>query len=395
MKSAITPVFKKVLSNGLTVLIKPLTDLPQVSINLWHGVGSKHEKSNQRGYAHLIEHMIFKGTNTLSEVDIDTVTTKLSGHTNAFTSYDYTCYVFDFPANAWKESFFLLADCMQHCRFESQMLNSELSAVIQELKLYKDDFFDTLLSRMNAAIFKDHPYHYPIIGFKHDLWNADSKALYAFYKKHYVPNNAALVVVGNVAIDEVVQEAEKQFGHIPKDPSYQKESFYIGKNLTKHSITLYQDIQQPQAAVTFLLPGSQEYPQGRYIYEMLACILAKGKTSRLYANIVDNLELACEMHCAIDQRQDTTMLDITFQPYKKESIEIINNLIQQEIQNIIDHGIIMTGGSSQLRNLAELVFRRTGVRAAVAKDAMYCVAKGTGIALEHLDVYKKSIIAKR
>ncbi len=338
MSSIIQPVAKKVLSNGLVVLVRSVRHIPRVSINLWYGVGSKHEKGNEKGLAHLIEHMVFKGTRSkLSEVDIDTVTTKLSGYTNAFTSYDYTAYVFDFSSAAWKQGLILLADTMRNCRFDEQMLNSELSAVIQELKMYKDDYFDTLLSQMCASIFTDHPYHYPVIGFKQDLWNLKRDALVAFYKKQYVPNNAALVVVGDIDPEEVFAEAEAQFGHIPKDPTFAKDEFYLSKDLIRQSVTLYRDVQQPQAAVSYILPGAIE--KNRFALEVMAGVLGKAKSSRLYAKLVDELELVSELHCAIDQRQDATILDITFQPNAIEDKEEIIQLIQQEIDTIVKEGV--------------------------------------------------------
>jgi zinc protease len=330
-------VLKKILSNGLVILVHPLRHIPKVSINLWYGVGSKHENSNERGLAHLVEHMIFKGTHEkLSESDIDATTTKLSGYTNAFTSYDYTCYVFDFPSSSWKHALPLLSDCMRNCRFDEQMLNSELSAVIQELKMYRDDYFDTLLSRMAASIFPDHPYHYPVIGFKQDLWNLQRDALVAFYKKHYVPNNAVLVVVGDVDPEEVFVEAEKAFGHIPRDPHYKQSELYHGESLIGQCVTLYRDIQQSQAALTYVLPGARD--KNRYLYEVTCGALGKGKSSRLYAKIVDELELASELHVAIDQRQDATLMDITFQPNNDDDIDAVIEIIQQEIQTIIDKG---------------------------------------------------------
>ena len=94
-------VIKHVLHNGLTVLVKPSYVVPKVSTQLWYNVGSKDEKTGERGIAHLIEHMIFKGTEKLSECDINLITHKLSGSTNAFTSYDYTGYLFDFPSQHW------------------------------------------------------------------------------------------------------------------------------------------------------------------------------------------------------------------------------------------------------------------------------------------------------
>ena len=331
-------VRKKVLCNGLVVLVHPLHHLPKVSINLWYGVGSKHEGSNERGLAHLVEHMIFKGTEQkLSEMDIDAITTHLSGYNNAFTSYDYTCYVFDLPATAWEEALPILSDCMRNCRFDEQMLNSELSAVIQELKLYRDDYFDTLLSRMAASIFPDHPYHYPVIGFKQDLWNLQRDALVAFYKKHYVPNNAVLVVVGDVKADDVFEQAEHHFGAIPADPEYKKQEFYHGQDLVARAVSVYRDIHQSQAAITYILPGAKV--KNRYLYEIAACVLGKGKSSRLYAKIVDELQLASELHAAIDQREDATLFDITFQPNEEKDITHIIALIQQEIDQIILTGV--------------------------------------------------------
>ena len=132
---------KKVLANGLTIIIKPTHMIPEVDIQLWYNVGSKHERDSQRGMAHLIEHMIFKGTkNLFSEGDIDGIVRKLAGSANAFTSYDYTTYVFTLPSNAWDYALIILADCMQNARFDEQMLNSEFKAVIAELKMNRDSY---------------------------------------------------------------------------------------------------------------------------------------------------------------------------------------------------------------------------------------------------------------
>ena len=164
-------VTKYTLSNGMNVLVLPSHIIPKVSVQLWYYVGSKDEQSREKGLAHLLEHMIFKGTATLSESDINEITHKLSGTCNAFTSYDYTAYIFDFPTQNWQMSLRLLADCMRNCTFKQEHLNSELKAVIQELKMYKDNYTSSLLESMMASIFPDHPYHHPIIGYKQDLWS--------------------------------------------------------------------------------------------------------------------------------------------------------------------------------------------------------------------------------
>ncbi len=152
-----------------------------------------------------------------------------------------------------------------------------------------------------------------------------------------MPNNAALVVVGDVDPEEVFEEAEKAFGFLPRDPHYKKQEFYHGFDLVSRSVTLYRDVQQSQAAITYVLPGALS--KQRYLFELMACALGKGKSSRLYAKIVDELELASELHVAVDQGRDTTLMDITFQPTNEEDIDLIIECIQAEIQNIIDKGL--------------------------------------------------------
>ena len=177
-------VIQTKLDNGLTILVCPKKDAEKVSIQLWYNVGSKHEKSGEKGIAHFIEHMIFKGTTKLTESDINLTVSKLSGSCNDFTSYDYTGYLFDIPVANWDKVLPIMADCMQHCTFKQEHLNSEVKAVIQELKMYKDQHVSDLSEKMIQSIFSDHPYHYPIIGFKQDLWTVDRDALFNFYKKH-------------------------------------------------------------------------------------------------------------------------------------------------------------------------------------------------------------------
>src|SRR3989344_1869115 len=155
-------IMKMILSNGLVVLVSPMTNIPKVAMELWYHVGSKDEKSSEKGLAHLIEHMIFKGTDKMSESDLDRIVCKLSGYANAFTSHDATGYVFHFPTQHWREGLTILSDCMKNAKFDEQMLNSELKAVIQELKMGRDHYVGSLIDEMLSAIFVDHPYHYPI-----------------------------------------------------------------------------------------------------------------------------------------------------------------------------------------------------------------------------------------
>ncbi len=330
-------IFKKTLSNGLVVLVRPMTHIPKVSLQLCYHVGSKDEASGEKGLAHLVEHMIFKGTQTLSETDIAALTQKLSGSTNAFTNYDYTSYLFDFPSHHWKEALAIYADSMRNSRFEEQMLNSELKAVIQELKMRRDNYFIAVWQSLFSAVFVDHPYHYPIIGFKQDLWSLKRDDLFNFYRKHYIPNNAALVVVGDVVPEEVFAEAEKTVGQIPSDPFYTRKEFYCGKDLVAQSAVVYRDVKQPYGLFSFVIPGAKT--QNRMVFETLSALLGQKKSSRLTKKIVHDLRLATEFSSFVTTLEDASLFSFFLTVNDEKNIEEIRSIIAAEIDEIIEKGI--------------------------------------------------------
>ena len=311
-------VFKHVLKNGMTILVRVVRTIPKVSLQIWYNVGSKDEKSGEKGIAHLIEHMIFKGTDMLSESDINGLVHMLSGSCNAFTSYDYTGYLFNMPTQHWREMLPVMADCMQNARFDEQMLSSEMKAVIQELKMYKDRYLMTLVEELISTIFSDHPYHYPIIGYKQDLWNARSSLLRDFYKKHYWPNNATLVVTGDVDPEEVVALAEKHFEHLESNLQYKKEVHYHNKDIVSKSVTLYRDIKQPVALLAFVVPGVSAKQD--HIITALEWILGKGRGSRLYKKLIDELQLITSLEVGSDNLFDYSLFFVAFEP--KDGVDV-------------------------------------------------------------------------
>lgn len=330
-------VQKKVLSNGMTILVRPVTTLPKVSMQLWYNVGSKDEKTGERGIAHLIEHMIFKGTKKLTESDINIITHKLSGTTNAFTSYDYTGYLFNMPVQHWRDVFPIFADCMQNVSFKDDHLNSEMKAVIQELKLGRDDYRRTLFMELFADILPEHPYHFPVIGFKQDLWAVKAADLRAFYQKHYWPNNATLVVVGDVKPEEVFALAESTFGKIPSNPLYKKEKFFHNSDIISRSITLYRDIQQPFVFVAYIIPGMQA--KLNHTLDVMDLVLGEGKASRLNHKLVDELQLVTSVGTNAVCFFEHGIYIIAFEPKRMEDTQKIIDIIQKEIDSIVEHGL--------------------------------------------------------
>ncbi|HSW75907.1 MAG TPA: pitrilysin family protein [Candidatus Saccharimonadales bacterium] len=331
-------VFKYVLDNGMTVLVCPKKLAPKVSLQLWYNVGSKHEVAGEKGMAHFIEHMIFKGTQKmLSESDINLITQKLSGYANAFTSYDYTGYLFDLPVANWEKILPIFADCMQNCSFEQDHMNSEVKAVIQELKMYRDDFTWTLADSLVTNIFESHPYHYPIIGYKQDLWNLKRQTLIDFYKKYYVPHNAALVIVGDVDPDQAFEKVQKEFGHIPRGADIVRPEFFINEDLQNKAVTIYRDVEQAVCMLAFVLPGAVEKKE--FIYDLLGYLLANGKGSRLYKILVDEKELALSVHAMTYDLFDKEIFFIEFKPKKESDIAEIKEIILQEINDLAHNDI--------------------------------------------------------
>lgn len=330
MKKIFGDIHHSVLKNGLQVIINPDNAVPKVSIQLWYNVGSKDEASGEKGLAHLLEHMIFKGTHRLSESDINMITSKLSGYTNAFTSYDYTGYLFDFPKQHWVMALDMLADCMVNCTFNEDMLQSELKAVIQELKLYKDDYSSSLIEAMVSNIFSDHPYHHPIIGYKQDLWSITREGLLRFYRAHYRTNNATLVITGDINPHDALKEIDRYFGSIEMVPERPKAVHYAADDIRPTGIILYRDVQRSQLLYAWRVPGVQAKQE--FLTSVVAHIIGESKSSILYNRLVDELCLATNVQMYFDDMFEHGLLFLHIEPAEDD----FKSEIEAEIEQVID-----------------------------------------------------------
>lgn len=335
--SAFTPVHRADLDNGLTVLSRRVDTPQKVSVQLWYNVGSKDEQSNEFGLAHWLEHMIFGGTETLSESDIDAITQKISASCNASTFKDWTRYYFNVPTQHWKKVLPVMADCMKNCTFKEDKLASEVKVVIQELKMRKENYQQVLYEKLMAAVYPDSPYQHPIIGYKQDLWNLSRDNMYQFYQKHYVPNNAVLVVVGDVDPYDVESSAQEYFGHIPADHTYTKQSSYHNKDIGTHSVTIYRDVQVPRVTVAYGIPGIKE--KRDFVVDTLSLLLTGGKESRLHKKLVDETQLVRSVGSGCFGQVEHDLFVITFEPQNIEYVEEVIQVINQEFAEIAQAGV--------------------------------------------------------
>lgn len=390
--SHVMQIEKKVLKNGLTVLVRPNHTVPKVSVQLWYNVGSKDEKDGEKGIAHLIEHMMFKGTKEmLSESDIKVIAHMLSGNCNAFTSYDYTGYLFNMPSHNWRQVLPIMADCMVNTSFKDEHLNSEMKAVIQELKMLKDNHARTVVYDLLTAIFPDHPYHYPLIGYKQDLWSVNGKDLERFYKKHYLPNNATLIVVGDVKVDEVFALAEDYFGDIPANFDYEKEEFYHNCDIAAKTVAIYRDVLQPIGVMAFVVPGAKD--KIAHLTNVVSNMLAGGKSSRLYKKLVDGKQLVTSIQASCLDLFDHGLFLIIFTPKSEQDIAQIERAIFDEIADIIEHGFADKELQSALKRakMSEYSLLEKNEKQAYVIGKYHLACDTPEYAFNYLDVPKDSL----
>src|SRR5215213_4628074 len=211
-------VTKRVLPNGLTVIIKELHDKPIVASIIWYRVGSRNEELGQTGKSHFLEHMLFKGTDRYRRGEIDMITLKNGGANNAFTWLDFTAYYFTFSSDRWQAALEIEANRMRNTTFAREEFESEKQVVEEELRIGLDGPWEALENEVWATAFRCHPYHWPTVGWFEDLEKATADEMKAYYDKWYHPRNASIVLVGDFDTEETLARIDELFGSIPPGP---------------------------------------------------------------------------------------------------------------------------------------------------------------------------------
>ena len=203
-----------VLDNGLRVLVREVHTAPLVSVWCWYRVGSKHERAGLTGVSHWCEHMNFKGTTNIPREEVKGIIDRFGGFWNGYTWIDQTTYMETATTDALNKMLFIESERMERCLYDPADVDSERTVIISELQGNENDPDQLLDTEVTAAAFTSHPYRHPTIGWLRDLETMTREDLYGYYRHHYRPNNATLVVVGDVETDDVLRRTEKAFGGI-------------------------------------------------------------------------------------------------------------------------------------------------------------------------------------
>jgi len=347
---------EKTLKNGLKVYVIEEHSSPVVSVQVWYKVGSKNEVVGITGSAHLLEHMMFRGTKEIK--DFSQIIDELGGMDNAFTSFDETAYWCEIPSSAVEKVLYMEADRMRNITFDG--FDEERNVVIEERRWRtENDQRGALWEALFSTIFWAHPYGNPVIGWRSDLENVNLEKIKQFYETYYAPNNAYLIVVGDVKAEEVFKIAENYFGkyeskEIPK--FYTTEPKQRGPRRTeikKEGFATY-------IAVAYRVPkASSEYSPA---VSLLADILGGGKTSKLYKSIVYEKQLASSISAFYYGLKDEGLLIIFATLQQGKDINELEKAINEEIENLRKNKVseeeLIRAKNNQL---ADLIYSRESV----------------------------------
>src|SRR5262245_57799596 len=203
------------LDNGLHVLIQEEHTAPLASVWCWYRVGSRDERPGLTGISHWVEHMNFKGTTNIPRDQVKGIIERFGGSWNGYTFIDQTTYLETASRDALDRMLFIEAERMANCLYHPDDCESERTVIISELQGGENDPDQFLDQELTATAFKAHPYRHPTIGWISDLQEMSRDDLYGYYRRYYIPNNARLVVVGDVNTEEVLKRVEHHFGKIP------------------------------------------------------------------------------------------------------------------------------------------------------------------------------------
>lgn len=331
-----------ILANGMKVLVITNRKVPAITHMVWYKVGSVDEKNGKSGLAHFLEHLMFKETKSLKSGEFTKLVSSNGGNNNAFTTQDSTSYFQTIAKEHMELAMRLEAERMVNLKFDKETIEKERDIILEERNMrVENDPRISLTEQMNSALFINHPYGKPVIGWKHEIKQLTLEDIRDFYKKHYAPSNAVLIISGDVTAEEVKPLAEKYFGIIPAQPVPERPFIKEPAHKTSLFVSLKDGrVKKSEWMRYYLAPsiisGKTEHALPLAIFSQ---ILGGGETSRLYEELVIQKKIATEVATYYDEISlGETTLGIYITPGKNVPLEIINKAVESEIIKMLKSG---------------------------------------------------------
>jgi zinc protease len=332
------------LANGLEVVIIPDHRAPVVTHMVWYKVGSADETAGKSGLAHFLEHLMFKGTAKNPQGRFSQVVATIGGQENAFTSADYTGYFQRVPREKLREMMEFEADRMTGLVLTDDVVRPELKVVLEEQNMrVANNPAARLGEQMDAALYLNHPYGRPVIGWRQEIEQLDREDALAFYRRFYSPNNAILVVAGDVTADEMRVMVDATFAKVPRvaeiKPRLRPQE---PVQEAARTVTLADPrVTQPSVSRYYLVPSSTSARPGESeALDLLAHILGRGSNSRLYQTLVVEKEIAVSAGASYDGTAlDTTRMSVYGTPKPGTSLALLESAIDAVLADVVEKGV--------------------------------------------------------
>ncbi len=335
-----SPVHEFTLKNGLKLLVKEDHRAPVVVSQIWYKVGASYEYNGITGVSHVLEHMMFKGTKKHGPGEFSKIIAENGGRENAFTGRDYTAYFQQLEKSRLPISFEMEADRMRNLILPPDHFKKELAVVIEERQMRTEDKPHSLVyEKFNASAWISSPYHQPIIGWMNDLQNLKVEDLKPWYARWYAPNNATLVVAGDVNADEVKALAEKYFADIPPSDLQALKPRIEPTQKSTRRITVRVPAKLPYLLMGYKVPvlKTAEHDWEPYALEVLAGVLSGGSSARFPKELVRKQQIAVSADVGYNlyaRQAEIFLLDAT--PAAGHTVEEVEAAIQAQLQQIKD-----------------------------------------------------------
>ena len=330
------PYTEFTLANGLHVILHRDSSVPVVSVNVWYHVGSGSEKPGRTGFAHLFEHLMFEGSKNVPEGAFDTWLEAGGGNNNGSTTTDRTNYFIDIPANALDLALFLESDRMAYLldTMTPARVDGQRDVVKNERRqgVENQPYGRAFIELYSLLYPKNHPYSWPTIGSMEDLTAASHQDVVDFFKTYYAPNNASLVIAGDIDLDETRKLVEKWFNEIPRGPAVPPIAPppVLLTEVKTHTMT--DKVQLPRLYLAWHTPAI--YEPGDAAMDIVAGLLTGGKNARLYRRLVYDLQIAQDVN-AFQQSQGLGSVFVIMTTARPgESLDKIRQVIDEELEKL-------------------------------------------------------------
>ncbi|MFW0717992.1 M16 family metallopeptidase [Pedobacter sp. N23S346] len=320
------------LANGLKVLVHEDPTTPMAVLNILYDVGARDEDPEKTGFAHLFEHLMFGGSVNIP--NYDEPLQRVGGENNAFTSNDITNYYITLPSENIETAFWLESDRMLSLAFSEKSLDTQRNVVSEEFKQrYLNQPYGDVWLKLRPLAYKKHSYRWATIGKElSHIENATMDDVKAFFKKHYTPQNAILVVGGNVKTEEVKKLAEKWFEPIPAGDKYERNLIQEDVQTEARTETVKANVPLNAIYVSFKMPGrlNADY----YAFDLLSDILSRGQSSRLYNSLLKEQKLFSDINAYISSSLDAGLFIVEGKLVEGVSVETAEKAIWAELDKL-------------------------------------------------------------